>query len=70
MQILDFDGPAHVEGVRAGIVELQDFERALDPRMPSGAEIVDEYVPYILDRCMRCSGKVMVAEIEGQSPDS
>lgn len=65
MRILDFDGPAHVDGVRACIVELQNFERALDPRMPSGAEIVDEYVPYMLDRCRRCSGKVMVAEIEG-----
>jgi len=66
MLILDFDEGAHVAGVRACVVELQDFERALDPRMPSGAEIVDEYLPYMLDRCRRCSGKVMVAEIDGQ----
>ena len=58
--------PQHVAGVRACVVELQDFERSLDPRMPSGAEIVDEYLPYMLDRCRRCSGKVMVAEIDGQ----
>jgi ribosomal protein S18 acetylase RimI-like enzyme len=34
--------------------------------MPSGAEIVDEYVPWMLDRCRQCSGKLIVAELDGE----
>ena len=40
--------------------------RGLDPRMPSGAEIVEEYVPWMFDRCRRCNGKLIVAEVEGR----
>jgi len=63
MLIRDFDKAQHLSGVRACLVELQDFERSLDTRMPSGAEIVDDYLPYMLNRCIQCYGKVLVAEI-------
>jgi ribosomal protein S18 acetylase RimI-like enzyme len=55
----------HLAGVRACLIELQDFERSLDSRMPPGADIVDAFVPDMLRRCARCSGKVLVAELDG-----
>ncbi len=61
--IRDFDEVVHLEGVQACLIELQDFERLLDPRLPSGAEIVDDYIPRMLDRCTMCNGRVLVAEL-------
>jgi len=61
--IRDFDEVVHLEGVQACLIELQDFERLLDPRLPSGAEIVDDYIPRMLDRCTTCNGRVLVAEL-------
>jgi len=61
--IREYDEAAHLEGVQACLVELQDFERALDPRMPPGAEIVEFYVPHMLLRCEQCDGIVLVAEL-------
>jgi ribosomal protein S18 acetylase RimI-like enzyme len=66
MIIRDFDEDKHLAGIRACVIELQDFERALDPRMPAGADIVDHYVPHMLDRCAACGGAVFVAEIDGE----
>jgi ribosomal protein S18 acetylase RimI-like enzyme len=34
--------------------------------MPSGSEIVDDYVPHMLDRCIECDGTVLVAEVDGE----
>ncbi|MBT8352279.1 MAG: hypothetical protein KJO26_13740 [Deltaproteobacteria bacterium] len=66
MCICDFDIGNHLEGVRKCFVELQDFERSLDPRMPPGAEIVDTYIPYMLNRCKKCGGKILVADVNGE----
>lgn len=48
------------------LIELQDFEPSIDPRRPSGADIVDDYVSYMLNRCTRCNGAVLVAEARDQ----
>ncbi len=32
--------------------------------MPSGAEIVGDYIPHMLNRCIQCNGKVFVAEVD------
>ena len=31
--------------------------------MPSGAEIVDDLLPHMLDRCTKCDGRILVAEL-------
>ena len=59
--IRDYDEKMHLAGVQACVIELQDFERSLDSRLPSGAEIVGDYVPRMLFRCRQCDGKVLVA---------
>ena len=66
MHICDFNISNHLEGVRKCFVELQDFERSLDPRMPPGVEIVDTYIPYMLNRCKMCWGKILVADVDGE----
>jgi len=60
--IREFDETLHRKGVEACLVELQDFERLLDPRMPPGADIVEFYIPQMLLRCTQCEGIVLVAE--------
>jgi ribosomal protein S18 acetylase RimI-like enzyme len=62
--IRDYDEKTHSRGVRACVVELQDFERTLNPRVPSGSEIVDDYMPLLLERCKKCSGKIIVATLK------
>ena len=61
--IREFDEKAHLAGVRACLIELQDFERSLDPRLPSGSEIVDDLIPKMMVRCASCDGVVLVAEL-------
>ncbi len=61
--IRGFDEKKHLAGLRACLIELQDFERSLDSRMPSGADIVDNLIPHMLDRCAKCDGRVLVAEL-------
>jgi GNAT superfamily N-acetyltransferase len=58
----DTDG----EQLRACVIELQDFERKLDPRMPPGEEIVDDYIVGMLFRCRMCDGQVLVADNNGE----
>ena len=64
--IREFDETAHLEGVQACLIELQDYERSFDPRMPTGAEIVGDYIPRMLFRCKHCNGAVLVAELNNE----
>lgn len=66
MRICEFDESKHLDRLRECVVELQDSERLLDPRMPSGADIVDEYIPKMLERCIQSAGKILIAEIDGE----
>ena len=62
MLIREFDEHKDLNALRACVIELQDFERSLDPRRPSGVDIVDAYIPKLLERCKKCQGKILVAE--------
>ncbi len=64
--IRSFDHDRHSQGVRACLVELQDYERRLDPRMPAGADIADAYTALMFERCKQCGGRVFVAEIDSE----
>jgi ribosomal protein S18 acetylase RimI-like enzyme len=52
--------------VRACFVELQDHERALDPRIPAGELVADGYLEGLFQRCARYAGRLYVAEAEGR----
>lgn len=64
--IRSYQPAADMYGLRACVIELQNFERVIDPRMPSGEEIVDEYIVEMLNRCRACEGKVLVADKDGE----
>lgn len=65
MTIREFNEHSDLDRVRDCLIELQDSERMLDPRMPSGEEIASKYIPQMLERCVECQGTILVAEIDG-----
>lgn len=66
MQIRPYVSDTDGEQLRACVIELQNFEREIDPRMPSGEEIVDDYIIAMLFRCRMCDGQVLVADVDGE----
>ena len=52
---------------RACVVELQDAERRVDPRLRAGDEIADAYLLQMHARCREHGGTILVAEHESQT---
>lgn len=54
----------HADGdaCRACVVELQDAERQLDPRLRTGESMADEYLRHMHARCHDHAGTILVAE--------
>lgn len=65
MNIRPYVSDTDAEQLRACVIELQNFEREIDPRMPSGEEIADDYIIAMLFRCRMCDGQVLVADVDG-----
>ena len=63
--VLGFDKTRHSSGLQKCLIELQDFERRIDPRMPPGAAIVEPYLAEMFKRCKECGGRILVAEVDG-----
>ena len=66
MNIRKLNNATDARQLRDCMIELQDFERAVDPRMPSGEEIADDYIVEMLQRCRQCNGQVLVADVDGE----
>lgn len=47
-------------------VELQEFERTLEPLREEGRALAQKYLEYMFRQCAETSGKVFVAEAEGR----
>ncbi len=65
-QIVPYRPTEHAAGLRACFVELQDFERRLEPEMPPGERVVDVYLERMLGRCRTWDGAVFVALADGE----
>lgn len=65
MPIRKFSARTDLPRLRQCLIELQNFERNFDPRLPSGEEIVEAYIPDMLQRCRECGGTVLVADVDG-----
>lgn len=52
--------------IRRCIVELEEFERTIDPRLKPGESMADGYLEDTLRRCRERSGTIFVAEVAGQ----
>ncbi len=63
--VREFDPLRDHDAVRCCAIELQDFERELDPRMPPGEKIADRYLDRMFRRCAEFDGVVLVAEADG-----
>ena len=59
--IREFNRTTDFDAVRSCVVELQNFERRMDSRIPNGDDIADAYVQDLLDRCEESSGAILVA---------
>lgn len=59
--IRDYEPKTDLPGLRQCVVELQDYERQIDTRMPPGSDIADAYIGEVLNRCNECAGKVLIA---------
>lgn len=66
MPIREFVARTDMVQVRECLIELQNHEQCIDPRMPSGESIVDAYMPEMLARCDECVGKILVAEVDNK----
>lgn len=64
--IRKYNSKSDEEQLRECVIELQEFERAMDPRMPTGEEIADDYIVAMLFRCRMCDGQVLVADIDSE----
>lgn len=64
MEIRQYDPLHDRQSVRRCFVELQDFERNLDPRLPAGEHVADTYLDLMFQRCREFAGVVLVAEMD------
>lgn len=53
-----------VEGIKVCIVELQEFERMMDPHRLEGIKVAHEYLEHLLEMCEAGHGKIFVVEID------
>jgi ribosomal protein S18 acetylase RimI-like enzyme len=65
MTVREYRDADDLQAVRMCLIELQDFERTLDPRLPAGATIADAYLEGLFRRCDQFAGKLFVAEAHG-----
>jgi GNAT superfamily N-acetyltransferase len=66
VRIRAYDPARDLADLRRCFIELQDHEHGFNPLSPTGAEIVDRYVPYMLERCASPDSVLLVAEVDGR----
>ncbi len=64
--IRPYDPARDRASVRACGVELQDFERKIEPSLPRGEAMADAYLDHVLERVGQHAGRLLVAEIAGE----
>lgn len=64
--IVAYSAREHAPGLRACFIELQDFERRMEPAMPPGDAVADAYLERMLERCKSWDGAVFVALVGGR----
>jgi uncharacterized protein (TIGR00290 family) len=64
--VRDYDPARDAAALRACVVELQEFERRLEPDLPPGEAMAGPYLALLFERCARHRGRLFVAEREGR----
>jgi len=65
MKIREYDQDSDFAQLRDCVIELQDFERQIDARLPAGQDIAEEYITQMRFRCRSCDGQILVADLDG-----
>lgn len=65
MKIREYDQNSDLEQFRECVIELQNFERQIDARLPAGEDIADEYIAQMQFRSRSCDGQILVADLDG-----
>jgi GNAT superfamily N-acetyltransferase len=66
MLIRKFDEDKDTSSLRDCLIELQEFERRVDARMPAGEEIADAYMSDMFLQCAMSKGTIFVADMDGR----
>ena len=66
MLIRKFDEDEDTRSLRDCLIELQEFERRVDSRMPAGEEIADAYMSDMFLQCAMSKGTIFVADMDGR----
>jgi ribosomal protein S18 acetylase RimI-like enzyme len=66
VNIRDFDHARDRTALRDCFIELQNYERQLDPGKPEGSAVAEAYLNRMFARCREWEGRVLVAEVAGQ----
>jgi GNAT superfamily N-acetyltransferase len=64
--IRKFDESTDTGSLRDCVIELQEFERGVDSRMPAGEEIADAYMSDMFLQCAMSEGSIFVADLDGR----
>ena len=62
MKIRPYNKTTDAQQLRNCVIGLQEFERKLDTRMPTGESIADDYLTEMFMQCRQFSGTVFVCE--------
>jgi ribosomal protein S18 acetylase RimI-like enzyme len=63
--IREYQPECDAQGVRECFIELQNFERSLEPELPEGHVTADAYLAAMFAHGEESAGKVFVAEVDG-----
>jgi ribosomal protein S18 acetylase RimI-like enzyme len=66
IRVRDYDPATDFSALRACFVELQAWERGLEPSLPEPESVADAYLADMLQRCATTNGCVFVADAEGE----
>ena len=58
--------PEDERQVELCFIELQEFERRIEPRRAEGRVVVQKYLRYMFEKCEQTRGKVFVLEARGK----
>jgi ribosomal protein S18 acetylase RimI-like enzyme len=65
VRVRPYDPACDGAAVVACMVELQDYERSLEPALPAGVAVADAYLAHLRAKCRAHGGEVLVAEVDG-----
>lgn len=65
MELRAYDPDRDATALRQLEVELQNFERTVEPALPPGEAMADAYIAHLFECCAKWRGRMFVAEVDG-----